>query len=294
MRRLPPLGSIQAFVHVARLGTMKAAADSLALSSPALTRRIQALEQFVGTSLFHRQNNSVLLTTHGQAFLGEIAPHLDALALAVQRVSEPARGMRLQIAVPSLFAAQRLMPMLPSLQREFPDLHIDVDSGANRLSRLGDGVDAVIAIASQVDSRLYAKELERGRVVALGARQFLEGPAPILQPGDLTRVPVLLHRNMPRAFDEWRKYVGLPRLEPRTINHYDAGQLILDAAAEGIGVAFMLESHFEHFQGTRLVQIFKDTVESPYSYWFACEPAALERRAVRVFHDWLFHQFQPT
>ena len=202
--------------------------------------------------------------------------------------------MRLQLAVPSLFAAQRLMPVLPSLQRKFPDLHIDVDSGANRLSRLGDGVDAVIAVASQVDNRLYARELEKGRVVALGARQYLEGPAPILQPGDLSRVPILLHRDMPRAFDAWRKCIGLPSLEPKTSNHYDAGQLILDAAAEGIGIAFMLESHFKHSMDDRLVQIFQQTVESPYSYWFACEPSALERRAVRVFHDWLFDQFRPT
>jgi len=42
MRRLPPLTAIEAFVQVARLGSVKAAAEALALSSPALTRRIHA------------------------------------------------------------------------------------------------------------------------------------------------------------------------------------------------------------------------------------------------------------
>ncbi|HEX8938010.1 MAG TPA: LysR family transcriptional regulator, partial [Sphingomicrobium sp.] len=83
MRRLPPVGSIQAFVAVARLGTVKAAADALSLSSPALTRRIQSLEQFVGASLFNRQHNSVELNTRGAAFLAEVESHVDAIALAV-------------------------------------------------------------------------------------------------------------------------------------------------------------------------------------------------------------------
>lgn len=291
MRRLPPLGSVQAFVHVARLGSVKAAADSLALSSPALTRRVQALEQFVGTSLFDRQKGGLQLTDHGQAFLGEIAPHLDALALAVERVSEPANGMRLRIAVPSLFAAQRLMHALPALRRDHPNLHIDVDTGANRLSRVGDGVDVAIAIATKVDTRLYARPLERGRVVAIGSRLLAEGPAAPGAPADLERLPVLLHRDMPDAFDAWRRAAGLPGLTPRAVTYYDAGQLLLEAAAEGLGIAFMLDSHLRHSTDRRIVQIFDETVESPYSYWFACEPAALERPSVRAFHDWLFSQF---
>ena len=47
MRRLPPLGAIEAFVQVARLGSIKAAAEDLALSAPALSRRVQSLERFI-------------------------------------------------------------------------------------------------------------------------------------------------------------------------------------------------------------------------------------------------------
>ena len=54
MKRLPPLTAVEAFVQAARLGSVKAAAEALALSSPALTRRIQALERHVGRPLFER------------------------------------------------------------------------------------------------------------------------------------------------------------------------------------------------------------------------------------------------
>lgn len=291
MRRLPPLGSIQAFVAVARLGTLKAAADSLALSSPALTRRIQSLEQFVGGVLFDRQHNSVELNARGAAFLAEVEPHVDALALAVERVSVPPNSLRLRIAVPSLFASQRLIPALPALRSRQPNLTIEVDTAPNRMSLLTDGADAAIAITDRVDDRLYARVLERGRIVAIGARQLVEGDGGPKEPADLRRVPILLHRKMPAAFHEWRRAVGMPGLEPAEINFFDAGQLILDAAAGGLGVAFMLDSHLACSLDDRLVQLFGETAPSPYAYWFVCSPAALERRAVRIFHDWLFEHF---
>jgi LysR family glycine cleavage system transcriptional activator len=287
LRRLPPAGSIQAFVAAARLGTVKAAADALALSPPALTRRIQSLEQFVGTPLFDRQHNSVELNTRGAAFLAEVEPHLDALALAIERVSTPPTSMRLRIAVPSLFASQRLIPTLPSLRAQHPNLTIEVDTAPNRISLLSEGVDAAIAISERIDDRFYSRVLEKGRIVAIGSRALAE----INEPGDLRHVPILLHRQMPELFSAWRQAIGMPDLEPADVNYFDAGQLILDAAAGGLGVAFMLESHIDCSKDGRLVQLFGHSAESPYSYWFACGPSALERRPVRIFHDWLFEQF---
>jgi LysR family glycine cleavage system transcriptional activator len=272
VRRLPPLGSIQAFVHAARLGSVKAAADSLALSSPALTRRIQSLEQFIGTSLFERQNNSVQLNDRGKAFLADVEPHIEALSSAVERVGDNSR-MRIRLAVPSLFASQRLMPALPSLRRKQPNLLIDVDTGANRISRLSDGVDVAIAITERVDEKHYSKMLERGRIVAIGSRDLAKE---IRKPSDLKRAHVLLHSGMPNAFREWTMTIGLPNLEPAEVTYFDAGQLILDAAAGGLGVAFMFESHLQCSADNRLVQFFGE---------------ALERRSVRVFHDWLFDHF---
>jgi LysR family glycine cleavage system transcriptional activator len=287
VRRLPPVGSIQAFVAVGRLGSIKAAADALSLSSPALTRRIQSLEQFVGAPLFDRQHNSVELNIRGAAFLAEVERHVDAIALAVERASTPRNSMRLRIAVPSLFASQRLMPALPALRARHPNLMVEVDTAPNRLSLLYEGADAAIVISERIDDRLYTRLLGRGRIAAIGSRQL-----DVREPADLRRVPILLHRQMPDMFKVWRDAIGMPGLEPADINYFDAGQLILDAAAGGLGVAFMLDSHLACSVDSRLVQLFGETAESPYVYWFACTPAALERRPVRIFHDWLFEHFR--
>jgi len=62
---------------------------------------------------------------------------------------------------------------------------------------------------------------------------------------------------------------------------------MLEAAAQGLGIAIMHDDHRRRAADTRLVNLYDANVESPYSYWFVCKPAALEERPVRMFHDWL-------
>lgn len=291
MPRLPPVGAMQAFVHVARFGTVKAAAEALSLSPPALTRRIQSLEDFVGVRLFDRQHNAMALSPEGASFLADVAPHVEALSAAVERVRGPSKGMRVRITVPSLFASQRLIPMLPSLRERHPNIQVAVDTAANRLGRLGDDVDAAIVVASSVEEKYYSRFLEQGRIAAIASPELAEGKGAIRKLTDLKRATVLLHRDMPGNFDAWRKSAGFPGLNPREISYFDSGQLVLEAAAQGLGVAFMLESHLRCSTDGRLVQLFEHTTRSPYSYWFACEEGALSRRPIRLFHDWLFENF---
>ena len=288
MRRLPPLSAIEAFVHVARLGSVKAAAEELALSSPALTRRIQSLERFVGHPLFERRHQAVSLNPDGERLLSEVAAPLDALALAMERGSAGTEMLRLRLAVPSLFASQRLMPALPTLRATYPDFHIDIDTGANRLVRLDDGLDAAIAITTEVDPNLYSRRIDNNCVIAIGSRDVQQGPQAITDPAQLSGATIFLHRDMPETFTYWREAIAMPDLQPAAIDHFDSGQLILDAAAQGLGVAFMLESHLTGSTDDRLVRLFDHKVESPYSYWFACRRSSLARRPVRIFHDWLF------
>ena len=289
MRRLPPLTAVEAFVHVARLGSVKAAAEELALSSPALSRRIQSFERFMGRSLFERRHQSMMLNVDGEQLIARIAPALDALAVAIDASSGEQDMMRLRLNVPTLFASQRLMGKLPELRANHPTLHIDLETQPHALTRLGEGVDAAIVIAREVDPALYSRQIARSRVAAIGSPALREGDNQIRVPADINRATILVHRDMPELFNIWREGIGRPDLEPAATDHFDSGQLILDAAAEGLGVAFMLEEHVEGAQDPRIVNLFDEgEVDSSYSYWFASRRTALSNRAVRIFHDWLF------
>ncbi|GAO40172.1 putative LysR family transcriptional regulator [Sphingomonas changbaiensis NBRC 104936] len=287
MRRLPPLTAIEAFVQVARLGSIKIAAEELALSSPALSRRIQALERFLGRALFDRAPGAMRLNGDGEKLLDAIAPHINGLTDAIEDLTTEGNVLRLRLGVLPLFASQQIFPHLAELRALHPELHLDIDTGGHALARLGDGLDAAIVLARDIDPALYACRLDRNRVLAIAAKSLAKGPGAITRPADLARTTVFLHRDMPETFEAFCQALGIAGLEPLAIDHFDSGQLILEAAAQGLGVAFMHESHFENAHDDRLVRLFDVQVDSPYSYWFACRPRALESRAVRLFRDWL-------
>lgn len=290
MRRLPPLTAVEAFVQVARLGSVKAAAEALALSSPALSRRVQALERFVGRTLFERRHQAMILNADGEQLLSRLAPAIDALAEAIDATTGDSELLRLRLGVLPLFASQRLIHRLPELRAAHPELHIDLDTAAHSLARLGEGIDAAIVLTREVDPSLYARRLDHNKVIAIGARSLVEGDTPIRKPDDLRHATIFLHRDMPETFANWRDAIGKPNLEPAAVDHFDSGQLMLDAAAQGLGVAFMLDSHLHGSSDSRLVPVFPGlSVSSQYNYWFACRRSSLARRNVRLFHDWLFN-----
>jgi LysR family transcriptional regulator, glycine cleavage system transcriptional activator len=287
MRRLPTLAGVEAFVQVARLGSVKAAAEELALSSPALSRRIQALERFIGRPLFERRHQAIHLNDDGDKLMHLVAPILDSLTDAIETLTSPNPVMRLRLGVLPLYAQQKLLPNLPQLRALHPSLHLDVDTAAHSVTRLGEGLDVAITLAREIDPALYARRLDRNKVLAIGARRLLQGRHAITDPEQLSEMTVFIHRDMPDTFSEWRQAVSVEAIEPAAIDHFDSGQLMLEAAAQGLGIAFMHESHLKDANDERLVRIFDHDVDSPYSYWFVCRPRALQSQPVRLFHDWL-------
>lgn len=289
MRRLPPLTALEAFVQVARTGSVKAAAEELALSPPALSRRLQALERFLGYSLFERKHQQLELNQNGDALLKEIAPALDALGAAIETATSGARTMRVRLGMLPLFASQRLFPRLGEFHRSHPDIHLDVDTSPNAIARLGEGLDAAIVLARDVDPALYARELDRDLIFLIASKGALEGPNAIRSPEDVAKQTVLIHRDMTATFDVWREAVGMPDLTPVSIDYYDSGALMLEAAAQGLGIAVMHGRHYSSAHDPRIVRILEHHVESPYRYFFVCRPKALEKRSVRAFHDWVIN-----
>ncbi len=287
MRRLPPLRALEAFIRVARLGSSKAAAAELALSAPALSRRIKSLEDHIGKPLFERRNQAMVLNEDGQSLLDAVAPALETIGEAVEQMTVTGSDLRLRLGVLPLFGATRLLPHLPELRKLYPNLHIDVDTSTHAENMLGDVIDAAIIIADHVDPNLYSVKLDSNKVYAIAATDLVNGPNAIKTPEDLTAHNILIHSDMVKAFDRWKEAVGLPDLNPASVDQMNSGPLMLEAAAQGLGVAIMHGGHFSDANDPRLARLFDYDIDSPYSYWFVCRKRDKKNRAVRIFHDWV-------
>ncbi len=286
-RRLPPLRALEAFMRTVRLGSARAAAEEIGLSPSALSRRITNLEEFVGKKLFTRARQSMQLTDEGQAFYEAVNPHMEALARAVESQSDNISLLRLRLGVLPLFGSQRLFPRLGELRKRHPLLHIDIDTRPHLEGRVGDTLDAAIILSQGPEQGLHAVRLDHNMVHAICSKEMAGTLGDEVDIDKLGKQTFLIHNELPFSFEAWKRALGLEDLEPAAIDHYDSGQLMLEAAAQGLGIAIMHDDHLRRAADNRLTDLYGAEVESPYSYWFVCKPTALEERPVRLFHDWL-------
>ena len=286
-RRLPPLRALEAFVRVVRLGSAKAAASELSLSPSALSRRVSTLEDFTGKRLFTRQHQTMKLTEDGKIFYEAVAPKLEELALAVESQVDTGQVLRLHLGVPPLFGGQRLFPRLAELRKLHPRLHIDMDTGQALEDRVGDSLDAAIVLTKEPDPALHSVQLDHNKVFAIVSDEMLATLGNVPNKARLEKQTFFIHDELPESYDAWKNAIGLPDLQPASIDRFDSGQLMLEAAAQGLGIAIMHDDHFRRAGDKRLARLFDIDIESPYSYWFVCRPKDLETRPVKLFYNWM-------
>lgn len=101
------LTQLSAFVAVARLGSVKAAAGALGVSEPAVSQALAALRQHLGDPLLAREHGRMELTEGGQRLLG-VASQMVALGAEAEASVRSAQG-----------AADRLRVVSTSTVAEF-------------------------------------------------------------------------------------------------------------------------------------------------------------------------------
>src|ERR1700710_349036 len=96
------LTEFEAVVAVANLGSFRAAATELAMSTSALSHAIAALEAPLGVRLFNRPARSVSMADAGQQFISRLGPALGEISEAIEGINShretPAGTLRINLA----------------------------------------------------------------------------------------------------------------------------------------------------------------------------------------------------
>lgn len=285
MRRLPPLGALEAFVAVARQSSVRAAAEALSLSPSAVSRRVQSLEHHLDCKLFDRTGGDLTLNKEGEALLASVAPAVERLADALEQSRGEESGV-VRLGVVPAFASHWLLPRLTRFKAGNPGVQLDLDTTLAPRATLSSGLDAAIVLATEPDEALYSRKLCQQRIFAVCSPDFLAEHA-VASPQDVVGQTVLVHRRVAELLDVWLERSGVVG-RPARVEYYDTGSVQLEAAVHGHGVAIVLHTMARHMLETgRLVRPFDETIESPVSYWFFSREAARASRPLGRFHDWL-------
>lgn len=140
------------FLAAAELGSLSAAARSLGIGQPTMSRRIGELEELLGEPLFERQSQGIALTAMGQKLLPSaqrMADWATEAELSVKRRERMPSG-RVRVASSPGFAYELLVPLAVELRRANPKMSIDILSGVQVLN-LGRG-EADLALRNKAPS----------------------------------------------------------------------------------------------------------------------------------------------
>jgi len=118
------------FLAVARQGTTLAAGRKLRVSQTTVARRVQALENDLGLTLFERRPTGYFLTPEGEGLIEqarEVEQHAEsvaAIAAAQQRVSHGT----VKLTTEEIIAVTLLVPVLGTLHETHPGITIEIDT----------------------------------------------------------------------------------------------------------------------------------------------------------------------
>jgi len=128
------IDQLTTFVAVATVGGFHRAAETLRVSQPAVSARIKALEDSLGSPLFARSRSELTLTEAGRILRPYAEQLLKTASQARQAVHElkPASGGPLQIAAALSISVYFLPDVLKRFQRAHPKVIIAIRPGHSK------------------------------------------------------------------------------------------------------------------------------------------------------------------
>jgi DNA-binding transcriptional LysR family regulator len=205
------LGDLRAFIAVAELASFRAAAETIHLSQPALSRRIDKLEDALGVRLFDRDTRNVELTAVGRDFARKartLLDNLDEMLLGVGNVAANRWGQVALACVPS--TVHYFLPaVLRQYHERFPRIRVRIiDESANEvLSAVAHGeVEIGIGITGSDEPTLEFEPLLTEAFVAA------------------------CHRDHPLARHRMVTWAELGRYDFMTVDKASGNRLVMDLA----------------------------------------------------------------
>ena len=242
----PSLAELISFATVAAHKSFRQAADELHMSPSTLSHTIRTLETRLGVRLLHRTTRSVATTEVGQALLSRVQPLIKDIDTALGDIddyrSKPSGTLRINS---SLIGARVLLKIaVPTFLARYPEMRLDLVTEGRLVDIVAEGFDAGIRLAESVPKDMVAVAFGGDdRFVAVAASAYLKKRGAPRAPLDLLQHSCIRYRMRNGRIYHWefeRRGQSVDVDVPGELT-LDDDRLMLDAAIEGVGIAFVPE-----------------------------------------------------
>lgn len=242
---------VRIFLAIARTGTLGAAARALQLSHPTVGRRLRALEQATGHTLFQRTADGFIPTEEGNAVIA-LAEQMEEGALAIERrlagQEQDLRGT-LRISSAQWFGAYVLPPIITDYAKAYPHVDVEILTGTRLFSLAQREADIAFRLAPFDTPDIVQRRLIR---LPYGAYVATDAPEPIF--GDGAGFRLITHDRLTDQFPDiaWLRE-SFPNARPilRSNNRNVQGRM----CAQGIGIAVLPQVVGNQMAGLRRLNL---------------------------------------
>ncbi len=238
------LQDLDIFVRTVDQGSLSAAARALDLTPAAASAALKRLEAELGVQLFVRSTRSQRLTQHGEWFLAQCRPALEALQQASQQVGAGEQALRgvLKLSAPSDLGRNVLLPWLNEFQNQHPEVDIRLQLSDRIANVYSEPVDAAFRYGKPPDSGLVALPLApSNRRVLCASPDYLAKAGVPATPQALSGHDCLCFMLGDEVHDSWRFSLdGAPEFSVRvkSVNVSNDGDAVRRWALLGKGIAY--------------------------------------------------------
>lgn len=260
----PSLIDLEAFTVVASERSFRRAADLLGVSRSALSHRMRKLEEQLGLRLLNRTTRSVSPTDAGHRLLTRIGPTLSDLNTALDTLAEdrgsPSGVLRINA---SKGATQLLLRhIVPTYLARYPDVELDIVSEGRLVDIVEQGFDAGVRLGEAVPQDMIAVRISNDlRFLAVTSPDYVDHFGNPLTPDDLLRHRCIRQRLPSGKRYRWQfeKHGQEIAVDPPGVLTLDDNDLMVEAAADGLGIAYVPETAAHYLLSTgRLIAVLED------------------------------------
>ncbi len=152
---------IRAFLAVAEHLSFSRAAETLGMTSSAVSQIVRELEAYLGQQLFQRTTRTVSLTEQGALLRERMAPLLNEMDSALLQSRDAAGRPIGTVRIVAFRSAGEkfILPALPGLRREFPEIKLDITLDDDLQDPVAAGFDLAIRIGEVIAQDMIAVPL---------------------------------------------------------------------------------------------------------------------------------------
>lgn len=286
---------LRVFYAVAEAGSLTHAGETLHLSQSAVSRQVSALEDSLGSTLFHRHARGLILTEQGEILYSAAREMSARLTLALAQIEDARDGDAGQLRVTASHGLGSiwLAPRLKRFFAEYPDISVKLMLSETLLDLPMREADVALRLREPEQADLVRRPLGEASIRLYASRDYIERFGAPKDRDDFRGHRMVSYEPdqespLPPSVTQWLADIkALEHKSDLSVNNYFA---VMQAAESGLGVAPLPD--YLSSLNSDLVQVAPDLVSPPFTLYIAYAEELRRSRRVLAFRDFVIAELK--